>query len=318
MLEHFGMRRGEPVLVAPPLFHGFGLGIASVATGIGAPLVLQRRFDPEAALRAIAEHRVGCVVGVPVMLRRMLDADPALRRPADVASVRGFVSAGAPLPPSLATAFMDAFGDRLFNAYGTTETGFGAFATPADLRAAPGTIGRPPYGTTVHVLDEARRPLPAGAVGHLFIGGALVFDGYAGGGTKERAGGLMNTGDLGHADTAGRLFVDGREDDMIVSGGENVFPQEVEDALATHPAVADVAVVGVADEEFGQRLHAYVVAAGQPPAVEDLREHLRGRLERYKLPRAIELCEEIPRNATGKVLRRVLGDGAARDGEPAA
>jgi fatty-acyl-CoA synthase len=208
---------------------------------------------------------------------------------------------------------MDAFGDLLCNGYGSTETGFGTFATPQDLRAAPGTIGRPQLATTVQILDEARRPVATGRTGHIFIGGDLVFDGYAGGGSKERSGTLMNTGDLGHADTAGRLFVDGREDDMIVSGGENVFPQEVEDALATHPAVADVAVIGVDDVEFGQRLRAFVVAAvpAEPPTAESLAAHVRERLERYKVPRDFVFCAAIPRNATGKTLRRVLAESGA-------
>jgi fatty-acyl-CoA synthase len=309
MIETFGLRRGEPVFVAPPLFHGFGLGIAMAAHGLGAPIVLQRRFEARAALEAIAAHRVGCVVGVPVMLQRMLAAE---RGDLDFTRLRVVVSAGAPLSPELAGRFMDAFGDILCNGYGTTETGFGAYATPADLRAAPGTVGRAPLGTAIHVLGEDRRPVAVGQTGHVFIGGDLVFDGYEGGGTKERVGQLMNTGDLGYIDAAGRLFIDGREDDMIVSGGENVFPGEVEDALATHPAVADAAAIGVEDAEFGQRLRAFVVAAtGTSPSEDELQAHLRERLERYKLPREIVFCDEIPRNATGKTLRRVLAGGSS-------
>jgi acyl-CoA synthetase (AMP-forming)/AMP-acid ligase II len=307
MIETFGLRRGEPVLVAPPLFHGFGLGIAMAAHGLGAPIVLRRRFDGSDALADIARHRVGCMVGVPVMLERMLAAGPGGR---DLSSLRAVVSAGAPLSPDLSGRFMDAFGDILCNGYGTTETGFGAYATPADLRAAPGTVGRAPLGTAIHVLGEDRRPVAPGQTGHIFIGGDLVFDGYEGGGTKESVGRLMNTGDLGYLDAAGRLFIDGREDDMIVSGGENVFPGEVEDALATHPAVADAAAIGVDDAEFGQRLRAFVVAAPESsPSEAELLAHLRERLERYKLPREIVFCEEIPRNATGKTLRRVLAEG---------
>jgi fatty-acyl-CoA synthase len=311
MIEQFGLRRGEPVLIGPPLFHGFGLGVASVAHGIGAPIVLHRKFDPRAALDAIAEHRVGCMVGVPVMLQRMLAVGPG---GVDLSSLRAVVSAGAPLPPSLSEAFMDTFGELLCNGYGTTETGFGSYASPADLRAAPGTIGRPPLGTVLQVLDGERRPVPTGQTGHIFIGGELVFDGYVGGGSKERVGAMVNTGDLGHLDDEGRLFVDGREDDMIVSGGENVFPQEIEDALRSHAAVADVAVVGVDDAEFGQRLRAFVV--GDRAAAADLEAHVRARLERYKVPRDFVFCEEIPRNATGKTLRRVLRE--RQPGEPSA
>jgi fatty-acyl-CoA synthase len=159
----------------------------------------------------------------------------------------------------------------------------------------------------VQILDADRRPVRPGATGHVFVGGELLIDGYVGGGDKERAAGMMNTGDLGHVDAAGRLFIDGREDDMIVSGGENVFPQEAEDALLSHPDVADVAVIGVDDDDFGQRLRAFVVPVpGASPSRDELDAHVRSRLERYKVPRDVVFCAEIPRNATGKTLRRVL------------
>lgn len=305
LIDVLGLRRTGPVFVAPPLFHGFGLAFASIAQALGAPVVLRRRFDPADALRAVELERVHTFVAVPVMLSRLL---AAAGEGADTTSLRAVVSAGAPLSGHLATQFMDVFGDVLSNAYGSTETGFGAIAGPGDLRAAPGTVGRPPLGGTVRILDADRRPAPIGATGHVFVGGDLVFEGYTAGGTKETAdGGLMNTGDLGYVDDHGRLFISGREDDMIVSGGENVFPQEVEDALASHPQVDDVAVLGVPDEEFGQRLIAFVVpAADGSPTDADLFAHLREHVERYKLPREIVRLDEIPRTPTGKVLRRSL------------
>jgi fatty-acyl-CoA synthase len=242
------------------------------------------------------------------MLQRILAVPAEQRRGHDASSLRSVLSAGAPLPPALATRFMDAYGDILHNAYGSTETGFGAIAGPEDLRRAPGTIGRAALGATIQILDEDRRPAPAGRTGHLFVGGDLVFDGYADGSSKEVSAGMMNTGDLGHVDHHGCFHVDGREDDMIVSGGENVFPQEVEHALGAHPGVLDVATVGVDDAEFGQRLIAHVVAdPGRPPTTDELLEHLRSRLERYKLPREIRFRQEIPRTPTGKVVRRELG-----------
>jgi fatty-acyl-CoA synthase len=208
---------------------------------------------------------------------------------------------------------MDAFGEVLFNLYGTTETGFAAIAGPEDLRAAPGTVGRPPRGTTLRILDDEREEIGPGEVGHVFMGGELVFEGYSGGGGKEVVEGMMNTGDLGHLDHDGRLFIDGREDEMIVSGGENVFPQEVADALAAHDDVADVAVFGVDDKQFGQRLRAYVVAAeGSEPGEDELVAHLRDRVARFKLPREFVFVDEIPRNPTGKVLRRRLEEPQAR------
>lgn len=311
LLEQLKPRARDPILVGPPVFHGFGLAFLGVALFIGAPVVLRRRFDPASAVADVAAHRATHLVGVPAMLQRILALPEQGRVRRDLASLRAAASAGAPLAPDVATAFMDAYGEILFNLYGSTETGFASVAGPADLRAAPGTVGRPPRGTTMKVLDGERREVAAGTTGHVFIGSGLVFDGYTGGGSRETSGGLMNIGDLGHLDAAGRLFVDGREDDMILSGGENVFPQEVEDALTGHPDLHDVAVLGVEDADFGQRLRAYAVRApGTGITDEELIAYLRERLARYKLPREIVFVAEIPRTPTGKVLRRRLRDGA--------
>jgi acyl-CoA synthetase (AMP-forming)/AMP-acid ligase II/NAD(P)-dependent dehydrogenase (short-subunit alcohol dehydrogenase family) len=305
LLSTVPLRAGDPILVAPPLFHGFGLAYLGLALTLGCPMVLRRRFDAAATLDAIARERVRAVIGVPVMLQRLLDAHvPGVH---DTSSVRAILSGGAPLPPSVATALLDRFGDVVFNLYGSSETGFGAIAGPADLRAAPGTVGRAPRGTTIAILDERGAPVGAGTPGHIFIGGTLVFDGYSGGGSKDIVDGRMATGDVGHVDAAGRLFVDGRVDDMIVSGGENVYPQEVEDAIGAHANVAEVAVVGVSDAEFGQRLRAFVVLRpGTPADADALRAHLRPQIARYKMPRDFVFLDALPRNATGKVLRARL------------
>jgi fatty-acyl-CoA synthase len=233
------------------------------------------------------------------MLRRLLDDD------ADLPALRAVVSGGSALAPELGTGFMDRYGDVLFNLYGSTETGWAAIASPGDLRAAPGTVGRPPLGATVRVLDRSGHAVPPGVTGVIHVGGELVFDGYTGGGAKTLSGGLASTGDLGHFDRSGLLFVAGRDDDMIVSGGENVFPQEVEELLATHPSVADVAVLGVDDEKFGQRLAAYVVTRA-PVDGDELREFVKSNLARYKVPRDVVFVDELPRTATGKVRKRDL------------
>ncbi len=312
ILSNIPLRSGEPILVAPPLFHGYGFATASLGLMLGMPVVLQRRFEAEAVLAAIDRHRVAALVAVPVMLDRILRCPTATRERYDTSSLRAVISGAAPLLGSTSTGIMDAFGDVLYNFYGSTETGFGAIAGPTDLRAAPGTVGRPPFGTTLKVLNADRREAASGEVGHVFIGGPLVFEGYSSGeAPKETVGGLMNTGDLGHLDRSGLLLIDGREDDMIVSGGENVFPQEVADVLGGHPAVADVAVVGVEDEEFGQRLRAYVVAVETTASAEELSLHVRESLPRFQVPREILFVEEIPRTATGKVRARDL-DAAAK------
>jgi acyl-CoA synthetase (AMP-forming)/AMP-acid ligase II len=307
LLEELQPHAGDPIAIGPPIFHGFGLAFLGLALFVGAPVVLRRRFDPVATLEAIERHRATHLVGVPAMLQRILALPFAERACHDTSSLRAVASAGAPLAPDVATVFMDAFGDCLFNLYGSTETGFASLAGPADLRAAPGTVGRAPRRVTIAVLDERRRPVPPGTVGTVFVGSGLVFDGYAGGGSRELAGGLMNIGDVGHLDAAGRLFVDGREDDMILSGGENVYPQEVEDLLVGHPQLADAAVIGVEDADFGQRLRAFaVVRDGEQVTGEQLIAYLRERLARYKLPREVVFLDAVPRNPTGKVLKREL------------
>jgi fatty-acyl-CoA synthase len=308
LLDSLGLRARDPIMIAPPLFHGFGLAYLAIGMFLSCTVVVRRRFDPDQTLAAIERYHVKVLCAVPVMLQRILELDEQTRGRHDTSSLRAVFSGGSQLPPSVSGAFMDAFGEVVYNGYGSSETGIAAIAGPADLRAAPGTVGRPPHGVTIKILDEHRRQAPAGATGHVFIGGPLVFGGYTGGGAKEVIGELMNTGDLGHIDPGGRLLIDGREDDMIVSGGENVFPQEVAEVLMRHPAVADAAVLGVPDEQFGQRLRAYVVTRpGQTPSEDELKAHVKATVARYKVPREIEFLDELPRTPTGKIKLPPLG-----------
>jgi acyl-CoA synthetase (AMP-forming)/AMP-acid ligase II len=307
ILTRIPIATGKPILIAPPLFHGFGIGYLGLALIVRAPIVLRRRFDATQLLAMIAEHRVRAALVVPVMLKRVLELPPEVRARYDTSSLRAVLSGGAPLAARLASDFMDAFGDIVFNLYGSSEVGFAAMANPADLRAAPGTVGYPQLGATVRILDEARREVRPGVVGSVFVGGPLAIDGYSGGGAKEKAAGLFNTGDLGHIGECGRLFIDGREDDMIVSGGENVFPKEVEELLLRHDAVADAAVLGVRDAEFGQRLRAFVVTrAGAHVTADDVAAYVRAHVARFKVPRDVVFVDELPRNATGKLDKRRL------------
>jgi acyl-CoA synthetase (AMP-forming)/AMP-acid ligase II/short-subunit dehydrogenase len=300
-------RSGEPFLVGPPLFHLYGQIAFTAAFALGSPIVIRRRFDPEATLEQIERHRVGALLAVPTMYKRIMDLPPETRRRYDTSSLRAAFTGAAPMPPELATAFMDEFGDILFNVYASTEVGSGALATPADLRSAPGTVGKPAMGAKLRILDDEGDELPAGKTGRIFVSSPMVFDGYTGGGGKEVIDGYMSTGDVGHFDDEGRLFIDGRDDDMILSGGENVFPQEVEELLTTHEAVADAAVYGVPDEDFGQRLAAFVVLKPQMSATaEELQEYVRGHLARFKVPREISFVAELPRTSTGKLQRRKL------------
>jgi acyl-CoA synthetase (AMP-forming)/AMP-acid ligase II len=223
-------------------------------------------------------------------------------------------ASGSALPGELATKWMDEFGDNLYNLYGSTEVSWASIATPEDMRAAPGTAGRPPRGTVIRIVDEDGKDVPSGETGRIFVGNQLAFEGYTGGGDKEHLGELLSSGDVGHFDADGRLFIDGRDDEMIVSGGENVFPREVEDLLADHESVEEAAAVGVDDEEFGQRLRAFVVKEeGKDVSEEDLKGYVKQNLARYKVPREIVFVDELPRNATGKVLKRELAERQLAD-----
>ena len=179
--------------------------------------------------------------------------------------------------------------------------------TPADLRAAPGCAGRTPFGTVVRILDEGGRELPQGQTGRIFVANGFEFEGYTGGGGKEVVDGLMSTGDVGHFDGEGRLFVDGRDDEMIVSGGENVFPREVEELLVTHEGIDEAAAVGVPDPDYGQRLRAFVARRpGAELSENDVKDFVKRNLARYKVPREVVFVDSLPRNPSGKVLKREL------------
>jgi acyl-CoA synthetase (AMP-forming)/AMP-acid ligase II len=305
------LKARETTMIAAPMFHSWGFAHFTLALPLASTLVLRRKFDPEDTLRAIAHHRASALAVVPVMLQRILELGEETISCYDTSSLRVIAASGSALPGELATRAMDTFGDVLYNLYGSTEVAWATIATPADLRAAPGTAGRPPMGTVVKLLDSEGREAPPGEGGRIFVANEMVFEGYTGGGNKEIVEGLMSTGDVGRFDAAGRLFVDGRDDEMIVSGGENVFPREVEDLLADHPDVEEAAVVGVPDEEFGQRLKAYVVLRSAARLdEEDVKAYVKANLARYKVPREVIFLECLPRNATGKVLKRELVETA--------
>ena len=310
LLSKIPLHAGEVTMIAAPLFHAWGFAHFVLAMGLGSTIVLRRKFDPEQTLAATAEHRATALVVVPVMLQRILELPEEVRDRYDLGALRIIAVSGSALPGSLATATMDAFGDIVYNLYGSTEVAWATIATPEDLRAAPGTAGRSPRGTIVKLYDDEGREVPQGDTARIFVGNEMMFEGYTGGGGKEVINGLMATGDVGHFDHGGRLYVDGRDDDMIVSGGENVFPAEVEDLLSGHKAVADVAVFGVDDEKFGQRLKAAVVKRkGQNVSEKELKDHVKANLAGYKVPREIVFVDELPRTATGKVLKRELANG---------
>ncbi|MGB3440102.1 MAG: AMP-binding protein [Actinophytocola sp.] len=307
VLSRIPFQAGERMMVAAPLFHTWGLAAIQLGMPLHAQLVLHRKFDAEATLQAIEEHRCTTLIAVPIMLQRILDLPRPVIRSYDLSSLRIVASSGSAMPASLVTDFMAEFGDVLYNLYGSTEVSWASIADPQDLKAAPTTAGRCPVGTRVGILDPDGRPVAPGAVGQICVGNDMLFEGYTGGGSNAIYDDMMVTGDRGYIDADGRLYVSGRDDDMIVSGGENVFPRPVEELLMTLPQVLDAAVIGVPDREFGQRFAAYVVPRpGTAISPTVVREYVHAHLSRFAVPRDVIFVQALPRNATGKVVRRRL------------
>lgn len=305
VLSRIPLRARETTLIVAPVFHAWGLGNLNLAMVLGSTVVLQRRFDPERALQAVQDLRVTSLVVVPVLLDKMLAADPSRF---DISSLRVIASSGGALPGDLVARTRAAFGPVLYSLYGSTEVAYASIATPEDLALDPRSAGRPPHGVTVRVVDEHDADCPPDTTGRVFVGNGMAFGGYTDGTDKDRLGDLVATGDLGRFDTAGRLTVLGRDDDMVVVGGENVFTGQVEDVLLEHDAVEDASVVDVPDASYGVRLVAHVVASRVVEARE-LQDWVRDRLDRAAVPRVVEFTDQLPRNATGKVLKKDLRRG---------
>jgi fatty-acyl-CoA synthase len=308
LLDKSPFRAREATVISVPLFHALGFAHAALAVSLGSTQILRRRFDPMATLDAIEHHGATGIVVVPTMLRRLLEVgDEELRR-RDLSNLRIVFVAGSQLGGDLAARALKALGPVVYNLYGSTEVAVATIATPEELQAAPECVGTPPRGSVVRLYDESGRVVEkVGETGRIFVGNLFQFEGYTGGGTKDVIDGLMSSGDVGHFDEEGRLFVDGRDDDMIVSGGENLFPGEIEELLTGHPDVVEAAVIGVPDDKFGQRLRAFVVRRDETALDEDaVRDHVRSNLARYKVPRDVVFLDELPRNPTGKVLKREL------------
>ena len=290
-----------------------GLGLA-----LGSTLVVRRRFDPEQTLDEHRAQQATALIVVPVMLQRMLDLGDDVVAARDLASLRiVFVERIAVRHRAAQAGAARRSAPSIYNLYGSTEVSYATIATPADLEAAPGMRRRRRARLDRQDLRRGRQRGAGGQTGRIFVGNASQFEGYTGGETKEQVAGLMSSGDVGHFDDEGRLFIDGRDDDMIVSGGENVFPGEVEELLAGHDAVEEVAAIGVDDEQFGQRLKAFVVLRdGQELSEDEVKDYVRDNLANYKTPREVVFVEELPRNPTGKVLKRELcerGDAESVD-----
>ena len=314
ILDRTPWRAEEPIVIVAPMFHAWGFSQLVFAASMACTVVTRRKFDPEATLDLIDRHRATGLAVVPVMFDRIMDLPAEVRNRYSGGSLRFAAASGSRMRPDVVIAFMDQFGDVIYNNYNATEAGMIATATPQDLRAAPDTAGRPAIGTEIRILDPEFNEVPTGEVGSIYVRNDTQFEGYTEGSTgkgKDFHAGFMSSGDVGYLDEAGRLFVVGRDDEMIVSGGENVYPIEVEKTLAAHPEVAEAAVIGVDDEQYGQRLAAFVVLGpsahpNKAASAETLKQHVRDSLANYKVPREIVVLDELPRGSTGKVLRGEL------------
>ncbi len=309
VLERMPMKANEATVIGPPIFHGTGLLITFLTIALGSKLVLRAKFDPAQLLDDIETHRATTICLVPIMLQRILELSDDEFGEHDLSSLKCVFTAGSQLPAEVSQRATEQLGDVIYNLYGSTEVSVATLATPTDVREAPTSVGRPALGVRIKIIDTDGTELPTGATGRIFVGATMQFEGYTGGGHKEIVDGMMSTGDVGHFDEAGRLYIDGRDDEMIVSGGENVFPREVEELLISHPAIADVAVIGVQDADFGQRLRAFCVKTkGKRVTEKAVQDFVKENLARYKVPRDVVFLDSLPRNPTGKVLKRELAE----------
>lgn len=310
LLDRIPWPRASTYCVAAPLFHATGLATCSVGLALGNRVVLSRRFDPRATIAAINRYGAEALILVPTMLARILDVVAEDVDSVNLSSLKVIFAAGSSLSPQLCRRTAELFGDVLYNLYGSTEVATAAVATPDEIRRAPGTVGRPPVGCSIAAYDDQdRRITRPGKVGTIYVSSGLSFAGYTDGGQKKSLDGLLSSGDTGHFDSDGLWFIDGRDDDMVVSGGENVFPLEVENLLIELPGVLEAAVVGVDDPDFGRRLRAFVVTRSDADIDADrIRTEVRSRLARHKVPRDVIFLNALPRNETGKVLKTALAD----------
>jgi acyl-CoA synthetase (AMP-forming)/AMP-acid ligase II len=307
ILSHVPFKANEVTSLPAPMFHALGYLHGTIAMFLGSTLVLRRKFKPPLVLEDIEKYKVTAMVVVPVMLSRILDAIEKMDKKPDLSSLKIVFISGSQLGAELASRALKDLGPVIYNMYGSTEVAFATIAGPEDLERNAATVGPVVKGVKVKILDDNGKEVPQGDVGRIFVGNAFPFGGYTGGGHKQIIDGLMSSGDVGYFDEHGLLYVSGRDDEMIVSGGENVFPAEVEDLISGHPDVVEATAIGVEDKEWGHRLRAFVVKKEDADLDEDTVKHyVRDHLARYKVPREVVFLDGLPRNPTGKILKRDL------------
>jgi fatty-acyl-CoA synthase len=307
ILSHVPFKSNEVTSLPAPMFHALGFLHATIGMFLGSTLVLHSKFKPANVWEDIEQHKVSAVVVVPVMLSRMLDALEKMDSKPDLSSLRIIFVSGSALGADVAERALKELGPVVYNMYGSTEIAFATIAGPEHLEYNSTTAGPPVKGVKVRIYDDNGKELPQGEVGRIFVGTSFPFEGYTGGGNKQIIDGLLSSGDVGYFDDRGLLYISGRDDEMIVSGGENVFPAEVEDCISGHPDVVEATAIGVEDKEWGHRLRAFVVKKDNASVDEDtIKKHVKDQLAKYKVPREVIFLDELPRNPTGKILKREL------------
>jgi fatty-acyl-CoA synthase len=310
MILQVGMRAADRHLVVCPLYHSAAPAFVSIMLSLGATIVLMNHFEPEAALELIQRERITCSLMVPTMIVRIANLPEQTIAKYDTSSLRWLMSAAAPLSTDAARRFMERFGPVLWNFYGATETGLVTLAGPGDHVSRPGTIGRALRGNEIRLLDEAGQPVPRGQVGELYARNSTLISGYHRNEEATRSSqrdGFFSVGDMGRVDEDGYYYLESRKHDMVISGGVNIYPREIEDHLHTHPAILEAAVVGVPDPEWGETLRAFIVLRHGADLTEgEVIDYCRQTLADFKRPRKVTFLAELPRNPTGKVLKREL------------
>jgi len=305
--------RGDIQLITLPMHHGAGPGSLWGSQARGNTMVLLRRFDPEEALALIERHRVTVWTGVPTMYKRMAGVPPEVLAKYDVSSIRMLGVGAAPVPFALKEWIIGYFGECLGEGYGATETGMLTALSPEMQRKKPGSSGLPHRHVHISIRDDAGDELPGGQEGEIWVKTPVVIRGYLNAKPLDHetldANGFFRTGDVGRIDEDGYLFITDRAKDMIVSGGVNIYPAEIEAAIIRHPAVQDVAVIGVPDEEFGEQVKAFCeLKSGRAAEPAEILAYCAEALASYKRPKSLEIVAELPRNTMGKLLKRELRD----------
>jgi len=309
----YGLKPGARALLPGPLYHSAPNSFGLRAGRLGGALVVMPRFEPEEFLRLIETQRIDTMFVVPTMFIRLMKLPENIRRKYDMSSLRHVIHAAAPCPPDVKRAMIAWWGPVIYEFYGSTESGAVTFATSEDALKRPGTVGRIAPGAELRFIGEDGRALPQGEIGEIYsrIAGNPDFTYHNKPGKRGEIDrdGFITSGDVGYIDADGYVFICDRKRDMVISGGVNIYPAEIESVLHAVPGVHDCAVFGIPDAEFGEALMAVVEPqAGVTLDVADIRARLRGSLADYKVPRHIDIQKELPREDSGKIFKRRLRD----------